>query len=130
MRLLQSVDDRQGQFDGFEFEQTDGLGQMLQLLDAVDGRLVQHVMARGFQYAYGADLALSNQDVALATSGGLAFFLVAVVLDRMSQRESDDLGGDLFHRIRQAWAHRRNPEELLADDAEAGAGIKFETSGN
>jgi glycine betaine/proline transport system permease protein len=72
--------------------------------------------------------ALSNQDVALATSGGLAFFLVAVVLDRMSQRESDDVGGNLFHRIRQAWAHRRNPEELLPDDAEASTGIKFETS--
>ncbi len=71
--------------------------------------------------------ALSNQQVSLATSGGLAFFLVAVVLDRMSQRESDDLGGNLFHRIRQAWAHRRNPEELLADDAGGSVGIKFET---
>jgi ABC-type proline/glycine betaine transport system permease subunit len=71
--------------------------------------------------------ALSNQDVALATSGGLAFFLVAVVLDRMSQRESDDLGGNLFHRIRQAWAHRRNPEELLPDGADSSVGIKFDT---
>ena len=61
--------------------------------------------------------ALSNQDVALAASAGLAFFLVAVVLDRMSQKEDTD-GGNLFHRVRAAWAHRRDPEELLS---EAGA---------
>ncbi len=60
--------------------------------------------------------ALSNQDVGLAASAGLAFFLVAVVLDRMSQREGD--GTNLFRRIHQAWAHRRDPEALLpeADD--------------
>ena len=58
--------------------------------------------------------ALSNQDPALAASGGLAFFLVAVVLDRMSQREDSD-SGNLFVRIRQAWAHRRDPEALLGD---------------
>ena len=43
--------------------------------------------------------ALSNQDPALAASGGLAFFLVAIVLDRMTQREDTD-SGNLFHRIR------------------------------
>lgn len=59
--------------------------------------------------------ALSNQNVALAASAGLAFFLVAVVLDRMSQREDDD-GGSLFQRIRAAWAHRRDPEELLPEE--------------
>ena len=58
--------------------------------------------------------ALSNQDVALAASAGLAFFLVAVVLDRMSQREDTDTG-NLWHRIRQAWAHRRDPEALLPE---------------
>ena len=58
--------------------------------------------------------ALSNQDVALAASAGLAFFLVAVVLDRMSQREDTDTG-NLWHRIRAAWAHRRDPEALLPD---------------
>lgn len=58
--------------------------------------------------------ALSNQDVALAASAGLAFFLVAVVLDRMSQRE-DGEGGNLFKRIGQAWAHLRDPEELLPE---------------
>lgn len=59
--------------------------------------------------------ALSNQDVALAFSSGLAFFLVAVVLDRMSQREDTDQG-NLFQRIRQAWAHRRDPEALLPEE--------------
>lgn len=61
--------------------------------------------------------ALSNQDPALAFSAGLAFFLVAVVLDRMSQREETDTG-NLFQRIRQAWAHRRDPEALLPDEIE------------
>lgn len=58
--------------------------------------------------------ALSNQDVALAASGGLAFFLVAVVLDRMTQREDSDTG-NLFRRIHLAWAHRMNPEVLLTE---------------
>lgn len=62
--------------------------------------------------------ALSNQDVALATSGGLAFFLVAVVLDRISQREETD-AGNLFHRIRRAWAHRTDPEALIPDEDKA-----------
>ncbi len=57
---------------------------------------------------------LSNQNVALAASAGLAFFLVAVVLDRISQREGTD-EGNLFARIRQAWAHRRDPEALLQE---------------
>lgn len=60
--------------------------------------------------------ALSNQDVALAASGGLAFFLVAVVLDRMTQREDTDTG-NLFRRIHLAWTHRQDPEVLLGDDS-------------
>ena len=56
--------------------------------------------------------ALSGQDVALASSGGLAFFLVAVVLDRMSQSEEGD-SGSLGHRIKMAWAHRKDPEVLI-----------------
>lgn len=59
---------------------------------------------------------LSNQDVALAASAGLAFFLVAVVLDRMSQREDTD-SGNLFRRIHAAWLHRRDPETLIPADA-------------
>ena len=56
--------------------------------------------------------ALANQDVALSASAGLAFFLVAVVLDRMSQREGTD-SINLFRRIALAWTHRRDPEKLL-----------------
>lgn len=56
--------------------------------------------------------ALSNQDVSLASSGGLAFFLVAVVLDRMTQPEDGD-SGNLFHRLRLAWNHRSDPEVLI-----------------
>ncbi len=64
--------------------------------------------------------ALSNQDVALAASGGLAFFLVAVILDRMTQGEDSD-SGNLFHRVRRAWAHRTDPEALLDDEEVAKA---------
>ncbi len=58
--------------------------------------------------------ALSRQDVGLGASAGLAFFLVAVVLDRISQTEASDKGS-LFRRIRLAWLHRRDPEQLLVD---------------
>jgi glycine betaine/proline transport system permease protein len=58
--------------------------------------------------------AISNLDIAQAGSGGLAFFLVAVVLDRLSQPEASD-SGNLFTRIAQAWRNRRTPEKLLAD---------------
>ena len=65
--------------------------------------------------------ALSRQDVALGAAAGLAFFLVAVVLDRISQTEASDKGS-LFRRIRMAWIHRRDPEKLLANEnAEAPA---------
>ncbi len=63
--------------------------------------------------------AVSNLDVALAASAGLALFLVAVVLDRISQPEADD-GGSLYTRIQQAWAHRSDPETLL-DEVESQA---------
>jgi glycine betaine/proline transport system permease protein len=59
--------------------------------------------------------ALSNQSVPLGASAGLAFFLVAVVLDRMSQREGTDTA-NLFQRIRAAWVHRRDPEALLPEE--------------
>ena len=62
--------------------------------------------------------AISNQDVALAVSGGLAFFLVAVVLDRLSQPEASD-SGNLLSRIVRAWQNRRTPEKLLME-AESG----------
>jgi len=56
--------------------------------------------------------AIQNQDVAAGGASGLAFFLVAVILDRISQRDGDESGG-LLKRIRLAWAHRRDPETLL-----------------
>ena len=69
--------------------------------------------------------AVTNLDTALAASAGLALFIVAVVLDRISQTEGDD-AGNLLARIRQAWAHRRDPE-LLLSEAEA-TGSVDETS--
>jgi len=67
--------------------------------------------------------AINNQDVSQAAAAGLAFFLVAVVLDRMSQREETD-SANLFRRIRLAWAHRRDPEVLL-ENQDASAVVKF-----
>lgn len=58
--------------------------------------------------------AINNQDVGLGASGGLAFFLVAVVLDRMSQREGTE-SANLLKRIQLAWRHRRDPEVLIPD---------------
>lgn len=67
--------------------------------------------------------AISNQDAALGASSGLGFFLVAVVLDRMSQREGTETGG-LLKRIRMAWKHRRDPEVLIPD-ADTSAIVKY-----
>ena len=58
--------------------------------------------------------AITDQSVSKGAASGLAFFLVAVVLDRISQPQSDGSGG-LLRRIRRAWAHRRDPEKLLED---------------
>lgn len=54
---------------------------------------------------------IQNQDIALGVSGGLAFFLVAVVLDRISQTDADR--SNLISRIVTAWSNRRTPERLL-----------------
>ena len=59
--------------------------------------------------------ALSQQSVAAGAASGLAFFLVAVVLDRISQTEAADQGS-LLKRIVRAWVHRSDPEKLLAGD--------------
>jgi len=56
--------------------------------------------------------ALSNQDPALSGSAGLSFFLVAVVLDRITQRDGDNTKS-LGSRVRRAWATRKTPEDLL-----------------
>ena len=58
--------------------------------------------------------AVINIDTPLSASAGLALFIVAVVLDRISQTETDE-GFNLFGRIYRAWAHRRHPEKLLDD---------------
>lgn len=58
--------------------------------------------------------AVQNLDVALAGSAGLAFFLVAVVLDRMSQ-PGDGGGPNLISRIRTAWSNRKTPENLIGE---------------
>ena len=62
--------------------------------------------------------AIQEQSVSKGAASGLAFFLVAVVLDRISQPEGTESRG-LFRRIRRAWAHRRDPERLL--ESEEGA---------
>lgn len=64
--------------------------------------------------------AVQNLDIGLAASSGLALFIVAVVLDRVSQTEATD-SENLFKRIRRAWAHRRDPEALLPEAATVGA---------
>ena len=64
--------------------------------------------------------AINNLDTSLAASAGLAFFLVAVVLDRISQSEADD-GLSLFGRISKAWRYRSSPEALMAEAAAAKA---------
>ncbi len=65
---------------------------------------------------------VQNLSVSQAASSGLALFIVAVVLDRLSQPEDSDTG-NLFARIRKAWATRSNPEDLLKE-AEASAAKK------
>ena len=65
---------------------------------------------------------IQNQDIARGGSGGLAFFLVAVVLDRISQTDADS--SNLFSRIGKAWANRRTPEKLL-EEAQAAADEKI-----
>lgn len=62
--------------------------------------------------------AITDQSVSKGAASGLAFFLVAVVLDRISQPQPDGSGG-LLRRIRRAWAHRRDPEKLLEDAEDA-----------
>ena len=56
--------------------------------------------------------AITTQDISKGMASGLAFFLVAVVLDRISQPEGAD-STSLLRRIRLAWAHRRDPEALM-----------------
>ncbi len=66
--------------------------------------------------------AIANQDIALAGSGGLAFFIVAVVLDRLTQPDDSDRAG-LLSRVAGAWRNTRTPENLLPDSSEQGTSI-------
>ena len=65
--------------------------------------------------------AITNQDIPKGMASGLAFFLVAVALDRISQPEGAG-STSLLRRIRRAWAHRGQPEALLAADESQLAG--------
>jgi glycine betaine/proline transport system permease protein len=60
--------------------------------------------------------ALSQQDVSLAASAGLAFFILAVVLDRIAQ-PATGVSNSLLSRMTTAWRARKAPEVLL-DDAD------------
>ncbi len=60
--------------------------------------------------------AINNLNLGLAASAGLAFFMLAVALDRMSQTEDQD-GVSLFTHLRQAWSFRKSPTGLLAERA-------------
>jgi glycine betaine/proline transport system permease protein len=62
--------------------------------------------------------AIWDQSVSKGAASGLAFFVVAVVLDRISQPEGTESKG-LLRRIRRAWAHRRDPEGLLESTEDA-----------
>jgi glycine betaine/proline transport system permease protein len=59
--------------------------------------------------------AIGQQDVSLGASSGLAFFILAVILDRIAQTEVGHQ--NLFSRIATAWKARRDPETLLDDPA-------------
>ncbi len=71
--------------------------------------------------------AISRQSVIDSAPAGLAFYLVAVVFDRISQPEGEGSGG-LLRRIRRAWGHRRDPEALLPaeDPTAADQGVEAE----
>lgn len=56
--------------------------------------------------------AINNSSVSLAASAGLALFLVAVALDRISQTEDND-GQSLLERIGEAFATRKDPEAMM-----------------
>ncbi len=86
-----------------------GINQTLLLAISMLG--IAAIMGAG---GLGAKLlnAINRQSVYDGAASGLAFFLVAVVLDRITQREGAPQAS-LLRRIRLAWAHRRDPEALL-----------------
>jgi glycine betaine/proline transport system permease protein len=57
--------------------------------------------------------AINNLNLGLAASAGLAFFLVAVMFDRITQSEEQD-GINLFKKIGLAWRYRADGEAFMA----------------
>ena len=74
---------------------------MLGIIALIAGGGLGQMVLRGVQ----------TLNVPLAASAGLALYLVAVVLDRLSQREGDH--DNLAARIAKAWQNRKTPENLL-----------------
>lgn len=64
--------------------------------------------------------ALNRQSVSLGASSGLAFFLVAVILDRIFQPDAATTPGcvrqSFFSRVKAAWTHLKHPENLLPEN--------------
>ncbi len=56
--------------------------------------------------------AINNLNLGLAASAGLAFFLVAVMFDRITQSEEQD-GINLFRKIGLAWRYRADGEAFM-----------------
>ncbi len=56
--------------------------------------------------------AINNLNLGLAASAGLAFFLVAVMFDRITQSEEQD-GINLFKKIGLAWRYRADGEAFM-----------------
>ena len=56
--------------------------------------------------------AINNLNLGLAASAGLAFFLVAVMFDRITQSEEQD-GLNLFKKIGLAWRYRADGEAFM-----------------
>ena len=56
--------------------------------------------------------AINNLNLGLAASAGLAFFLVAVMFDRITQTEAQD-GINLFRKINLAWRYRADAEAYV-----------------
>ena len=62
--------------------------------------------------------AINSLNLGLAAKAGVAFFLLAVVLDRITQSEEGD-GIRFSTKLRQAWKYYSDPEGLLEARAEA-----------
>ncbi len=64
---------------------------------------------------------VQNLNVPLAASSGLALYLVAVVMDRISQPVAAH--GGMFTRLYHGWVNRRDPERLMTALAAEGVAV-------